>query len=60
MKIKVAICNHQVDSRIYVWPDVYSGDLRAKKESMVIHDTEYPYLLSPGVIKQRKTENSKS
>ena len=25
-KIKVTICNHQPDSPLYVWPDVWSGD----------------------------------
>ena len=28
MKIKVTICNHQVNSQLYVWPDVWSGDLQ--------------------------------
>ena len=27
-KIKEAICNHQADSPLYVWPDVWSGDLQ--------------------------------
>ena len=37
MKIKVAICNHQVDILFVVG----SGDLPAKKKkSVVIHDTE--------------------
>ena len=27
-KTKVAICNHQGDSPLYVWPDVWSGDLQ--------------------------------
>ena len=25
---EVAICNHQTDSRLYVWPDAWSGDLQ--------------------------------
>ena len=29
--IKIAICSHQVDSPIYLWTDVCSGDLKAKK-----------------------------
>ena len=41
-KIKVAICNHQADSPLYVWHDVWAGDLQIYK-SMVIHDTECPY-----------------
>ena len=41
-KIKVTICSHQADSPLYVWPDVWSGDLQVWK-SMVIHDTECPY-----------------
>ena len=41
-KIKVTICNHQVDSPLYVWPDVWSGDMQFRK-SMVTHDTECPY-----------------
>ena len=36
-KNEVAIRNHQADSQIYVWPDVWSDDLQ------VIHDTECPY-----------------
>ena len=27
-KNKVIICNHQADSPLYVWPDVWSGDLQ--------------------------------
>ena len=30
-KYKVAICNHQDDNPLYVWPDSCSGDLQAKK-----------------------------
>ena len=30
-KIKVATCNRQVDSPFYLWPDVCSGTLQAKK-----------------------------
>ena len=41
-KIKVAICNQQTDSSLYVWLDVWFGDLQVLK-SMVIHDTECPY-----------------
>ena len=27
-KIEVTICSHQADSSLYVWPDVWSGDLQ--------------------------------
>ena len=36
------MCNHQADSPLYVWPNVWSGDLQVLK-IMVIHDTECPY-----------------
>ena len=42
-KIEVTICNHQADSPLYVWPDVWSGDLQVLENYMVIHDTECPY-----------------
>ena len=32
-KIKVDICNHQVDSPFYLWPDVCSGDMQAQKRA---------------------------
>ena len=32
LKIKFAICNHQVDCPFCLWPKVCSGDLQAKKE----------------------------
>ena len=35
--------NHQADSPLYMWPDVWSADLHLLIWSMVIHDTEYPY-----------------
>ena len=31
-KIKVTICNHQADKPLYVWPDVWSGDLQVEKK----------------------------
>ena len=34
--------NHQADSPLYVWPDVWSANLQVHK-SMVIHNTECPY-----------------
>ena len=43
MKTEVAICNHQVDSPFYLWPNVCSGDLHAKEKTIAIHDTECPY-----------------
>ena len=42
-KIKMYICNHQVDSPFGVWFDVCPGDLQAKKKNLVLHDTECPY-----------------
>ena len=35
--------NHQADSPLYVWPDVWSADLHLFIKSMVIYDTECPY-----------------
>ena len=35
--------NHQADSPLYVWPNVWSADLHLFMKSMVIHDTECPY-----------------
>ena len=35
--------NHQADSPLYVWPDVWSADLHLLIKSMVIHDAECPY-----------------
>ena len=35
--------NHQADSSLYVWPDVWSADLHLLIKSMIIHDTECPY-----------------
>ena len=32
-KIKVANCNRQVVSQLYLWPDVYSSDMQAKKSN---------------------------
>ena len=42
-KIWVTICKHQADGPLYVWPNVWSGDLQVLEKSMVIHDTECPY-----------------
>ena len=39
-KIKVVICNHQVDRSFHLWPDVRFAYIET---SMVIHDTECPY-----------------
>ena len=38
----MAICNHQANSPLYIWSDVWSGDLQSKK-NMFIHDTECPH-----------------
>ena len=51
-KIKVTICNHQDGSSLYVWPNVWSGDLKVEK-SMVILDTKCPYWDQVS-LKQRK------
>ena len=34
-KIKVTICNHRVDSPLYVWPGVWSIDLQAKENVLI-------------------------
>ena len=36
-KIKMTVCNHQADSPLYVWSDVWSSGLQ------VIYDTECPF-----------------
>ena len=35
--------NHQAESPLYVWSDVWSADVHLLIKSMVIHDTECPY-----------------
>ena len=35
--------NHQADSPLYVWPDVWSADLHLFIKNMAIHDIECPY-----------------
>ena len=39
-KIKVTICNHQIDSPLYVWLDLVICKVR---KSMITHDTECLY-----------------
>ena len=51
-KTKVTICNHQADSPLYVWPNVWSGDLQVEK--MHGHAWHQMSLLRSGVIKQHK------
>ena len=51
-KIKVTICNHQADSAVQVWPDVWSGDLQVLKKYG--HTCHRMSLLRPGAIKQNK------
>ena len=41
--IEVTMQNHQADSPLYVWPDVWSADLHLFIKNMVIHDIECPY-----------------
>ena len=38
---KVAICNHQADSPLYMWPDVWYGDFARIEKSMVIHQMSF-------------------
>ena len=52
VKTKVTICNHQADSPLYVWPDVWPGDLQVWKTYG--HTWHQISLLRPGVIKQHK------
>ena len=40
-KNKVTICNHQADSPLNLWPDVWFGD--CKFRNVVLHDAECPY-----------------
>ena len=47
-KIEVTICNHQADSPLCVWPDVWSGDLQVLK--MHGHTWRRMSLLRQGVI----------
>ena len=43
-KLKVAACNHPTDSPLYMWLDVWFGDLQAlKKHGLMVHSTKYPY-----------------
>ena len=53
-KIKMTICNHQADSPLHVWPDVWSGDLQVYK--MCSHTWHRMSLLRPGVVKQHKSK----
>ena len=39
----VAISNHQADSPLFMWFDVWSGDFANREKSMAIHDTKWPY-----------------
>ena len=48
-KTKVTLYNHQADSPLYVWPDVWSDDLETYG-----HTWRQMSLLRPGVIKQHK------
>ena len=52
-KMKVTICNHQVDNPLCVWPDVWSDDLQVLKKCG--HTWHRMSLLRPGVIKQHAT-----
>ena len=49
-KIELTICNHQAHSPLYVWPNVWSGDLQFQKKYG--HTWHRMSLLRPCVIKQ--------
>ena len=49
-KNKVTICNHYAYSPLYVWPDVWSGDLQVLK--MHGHAWHWMSFLRPSAIKQ--------
>ena len=51
-KIKVTICNHQVNSPLYVWPGIWYCDLQVWKKYG--HTWHRMSLLRPRVIKQPK------
>ena len=56
-KNEVTICNHQPDSPLYVWPDVWFDQLQVqKKYGQTWHRMS---LLRPGVIKQHQTKTNK-
>ena len=42
-KIKVTICNHQVEVSFYLWPSICSGDLQAKNSEWSYTTPECPY-----------------
>ena len=48
-KIKVTSYYHQVDSRIYLWPDICFGDLQAKKKSV---GHTWHWMSLPSIMKQ--------
>ena len=56
-EIKVTICDHQADSSVYVWTDVWPGDSQVLKKYG--HTWHRMSLLRPGVIKQHKTNQTK-
>ena len=39
----VAICNHQTDCPVYLWPDAWFGDLETENSVVIHHDTECSY-----------------
>ena len=54
-KIKMTVWNHQADRPLYVWPDIWSGDLQVYKNYG--HTWHWISLLRPGVIKQHKIKS---
>ena len=51
-KIKVTICSHQADNPLYVWSDVWSGDLQVRNKYH--HTWHQMSFLRQGVTKQHK------
>ena len=51
-KIKVTLCNHQADISLYVWPNVWFGELQVQKKYG--HTWRWMSLLRPSVIRQHK------
>ena len=54
-KINVTICNHHVDSPVYLWPAICSGELKEKR--VWSYMTLNVFLLRPGVIEHGKTQS---
>ena len=57
-KIKVATCNHQADSSLFVWPGVWSGDLRVERVWCRIWNVECLYW-NPALFKNIEQTKTK-